>query len=132
MESEPKPNHLTGKEGEEFDLETAASWTKNHREKHPEQHVSHFYGKDLINKILNQDGCVGIRIYYAYDHDGTRHSILVGANAQGKDIHPATTPAGTKVSLAADVSASVTVTASETYGIIGQVGNPCPGGVGCP
>jgi len=84
MENTNNGIHLTGKEGEEFDLQLAASWTKNHREKHPGQPVSHFFGKEILQKILGQEGCQGIR-FYPLNEDGQKHLIMVGATSDGND-----------------------------------------------
>jgi hypothetical protein len=114
METPHNGIYLTGKEGEEWDLKLAASWTKNHREKHPELAVSHFYGKEILQKILAQEGCMGIRFYHAYDHNGNKHLILAGATADGQDMLNTTAADGLDAH------------------ILGQAGQTCPGQPGCP
>ena len=132
MSTQPNPVHLTGKEGEEFDLNTSASWTKNHRDQHPDQAVSHFFGKEILQKILDQDGCQGVRIYHAYSEDGKRHAILTGATADGKDMigdapEPAAAPAKTPLSK----DEMKAVAPAKKY-MIAQQAMPCPGSPGCP
>ncbi len=51
---------FTGKEAEEFPLETAAEWTANYRNANPGTVKAHFIGRDLINKMLDQNGCMGL------------------------------------------------------------------------
>jgi hypothetical protein len=79
---------FTGNEAEEFPLDTAAEWTKNYRETITMGGtVSHFFGRDIINKILEQEDCMGIRIYYALDENGKKQLIIVGADANENDIY---------------------------------------------
>lgn len=79
---------FTGNEAEEFPLETAAEWTKNYRETiNPGDVHAHFFGKNIIQKILDQEGCMGIRIYYALDESGKKQLIIVGADAEENDIY---------------------------------------------
>lgn len=120
---------LTGKEGEEFDLHKAASWTKNHRERHPDHPHSHFFGKEILQKILDQEGCVGLRFYHAHskahnEAGGEKHLIIVGAKADGTDM--LNTASAQKLSRA-DLKA---VTAP--LDMVGQEALPCPGSPGCP
>ncbi|MFD2514937.1 hypothetical protein ACFSRY_13755 [Pontibacter locisalis] len=80
-----------GTEGAPIALDQAASWTANYRRNAAagENGVvikGHFYGKDILQKILDQPGCMGIRIYHARDGRGQRQLVLVGANAEGEDM----------------------------------------------
>ncbi len=45
-----------------------------------------FFGKDALQGILDQEGCVGIRVYYGEDDNGTPQLVLVGADADTNDI----------------------------------------------
>ena len=48
------------------------------------------YEKVKIEKILGQDGCTGIRIYYGLKDNGSYYEntlIIVGTDANGKDIN---------------------------------------------
>ena len=51
------------------------------------------YGKTVLEKILAQKGCVGIRFYFAKDKNGRQTLIFVGIDKNGKDI---TAPANAK------------------------------------
>jgi hypothetical protein len=44
------------------------------------------FGEDLINSILNQEGCLGIRFYFAHDDDDKLDLVMVGVGADGNDI----------------------------------------------
>jgi hypothetical protein len=126
METKPNQVYLTGKEGEEFDLELAASWTKNHRSKHPDLAHSHFFGKDILQKILDQDDCVGIRIHHAYSEDGKKHVILTGATSDGKDMIG---KAAEKTPL---TKGEMKAVKPEIKFMVAQQAMPCPGSPGCP
>ena len=78
---------FTGKEAEEFPLETAAEWTANYRNTNPGAVKAHFFGKEIIQRILDQDGCVGIRCYYALDENGVQQMIMVGADKDENDLY---------------------------------------------
>lgn len=78
---------FTGKEAEEFPLDTAAEWTANYRKANPGAVKAHFIGRDLVNKMLDQDGCMGLRIYYALDDNGNKQLIIVGADKDENDIY---------------------------------------------
>jgi hypothetical protein len=79
---------FTGKEAEQFPLNTAAEWTRNYRNSmQPGAPKAHFFGKNIIKDILNQEGCMGIRIYYALDEEGKKQLIIVGADANENDIY---------------------------------------------
>ncbi|MDX2174386.1 MAG: hypothetical protein SFY56_14890 [Bacteroidota bacterium] len=78
---------FTGNEAEEFPLETAAEWTRNYRETMKEgEPKAHFFGRNIINRILEQPGCMGIRIYYALDDQGKKQLIMVGADENENDL----------------------------------------------
>lgn len=148
METQAKQIHLTGKEGGEFDLDIAAKWTQNYRHKHPGETVSHFFGKTILQQILAQDDCQGIRFYYGYTKplngwqrsmvslsnfvlkvlgniEGEKHLVIVGAGSDGKDqIDIAVLEA-----LSRDELKSYTGT--KTY-LLGDQSIPCPGQPGCP
>lgn len=80
-----------GTEGEAIALSQAAEWTRNYRNKRMDTAIgeiakAHFFGRDILSKILEQEGCVGIRMYYAEDNNGQKQLILIGANAEGEDM----------------------------------------------
>ncbi|MBA2611032.1 MAG: hypothetical protein H0U95_03610 [Bacteroidetes bacterium] len=80
---------FTGKEDHHVTLAEATAWTANFRatQSGTTYTKGHFYGKDAINAILAQAGCVGIRIYYALDDRGDKQLILVGAKADESDMY---------------------------------------------
>jgi len=78
---------FTGNEAEKFPLDRAAEWTANYRKKNPNGIKAHFFGMNIINDILAQDGCVGIRCYYALDEKGVQQMIMVGADKDENDLY---------------------------------------------
>ena len=82
---------FNGTEGAPIELEQAAAWTANYRREavadaNGTVAKAHFYGRDILKKLLDQEGCMGIRIYYALDEKGQKQLVLVGADADGNDI----------------------------------------------
>lgn len=78
---------FTGTEKHDITLAEAADWTRTYRVENPGATKGHFYGKTAIQNILNQTGCVGIRIYYAIDNNGAKQLIIVGANSVENDLY---------------------------------------------
>ncbi len=70
------------------DLKTISGWTKNYRTSAPEgATLGYFFGRSVIEAILDQPGCEGIRIYNAIDSEGVKQLILTGVNEDGNDIY---------------------------------------------
>ncbi len=44
------------------------------------------FNRKIFDKILSQKGCVAIRYYYAQEKDGSPTIVLVGVDANGKDM----------------------------------------------
>jgi len=159
MEPRPTPNVLTGREGEPFDLELSAIWTKNYRDRHPGETISHFFGKEIIEKIMAQEGCLGIRIYYANNKpingwqramvaasnfmlkvigniDGEKHIIITGATSNGNDMLHTTAKPSPAIGLLTPNFEQATIMVGtlspHLVDTIGQQAMPCPGSPGCP
>ena len=82
---------FNGTEGEPIDLAQAAAWTAGYRGaegENAEGNVTkaHFFGREILHKLLDQEGCMGIRMYYARDEKGQKQLVLVGADAEGNDM----------------------------------------------
>lgn len=107
---DPKPV-LTGEEADPISLKQAAEWTANYRARFPNEVISYFFGMNIINEILRQEGCVGLRVYYANSKalnsfqkiilaisnflrktianaEGEKHLIVVGSDKYGNDQLP--------------------------------------------
>jgi hypothetical protein len=81
---------FNGLEGDPLALETARLWTANYKTKNPDDIQAHFFGSEIITRILSEAGCVGIRMYYAIDDNGQKQLILVGVDADGNNLLPGT------------------------------------------
>lgn len=98
-----------GKEGDPIELQTANRWIARFKEENPTGTQAHFFGHEIIQEILAQEGCKGIRIYYGIDESGNRQLMLVGATSDGSNIIP-----------------SATLRTQDGDGIIGDASFPCP------
>ncbi len=78
---------FTGREDHSITLATAGDWTRNYRTANSGATKGHFFGRDAIESILAQEGCVGIRIYYALDGSGVKQLIINGALANENDLY---------------------------------------------
>lgn len=75
-----------GTEGGFIDLEAAAAMTAEHRRVYPNAHKCQFFGRDKVLELLEQSGCMGIRVYHGLNKEGERELIFVGADADGEDM----------------------------------------------
>ncbi|OUJ67409.1 hypothetical protein [Hymenobacter crusticola] len=82
----PKAPHFTGAEGGFISAATAGAWVNNFQRAHPGVAQGFFFGRQLIEQILAQPTCMGVRQYYCVAPDGTRSMLLVGSNAAGMDL----------------------------------------------
>ena len=156
METQTKTSPITGEEGAEIELALAAEWTKNHRERHSHSSISQFFGIEILQRLLQQPGCLGIRIYYANSLKlsgwqkfivsianfltksvgavGEDHFILVGATAEGLDQIPKDDKLEVATSNAAPQAFTSNVAAPNTAvkDLVVEQSHPCPGSAGCP
>jgi hypothetical protein len=74
------------KVGEEISHELAADFIRSYHQKFEGDTVSYGIGKEIIEQILAQPGCAGLRFYNALNEDGKKTLVYVGVDATGKDI----------------------------------------------
>lgn len=68
-------------------LEIAAQMTASHRNSMQEGGlISLSIGSNLILPILEQPGCVGLRMYKAINESGNEDMVLVGVDSNGDDM----------------------------------------------
>ncbi|MBI4429906.1 MAG: hypothetical protein HY562_12405 [Ignavibacteriales bacterium] len=90
----------TGKENHMISLVEASILTRTYRESEERGAVKgNFFGRYIFERILAQDGCVGIRSYFAAYDDGSPTLVHVGIDENGNDM---------------------------IYGVLGDGGFPCP------
>lgn len=145
----------SGKEGRFVPLSLSKKWVANFRDSNPKHTHAFYFGCELFENLLNEPGCVGIRIYYAQDDDGSPKMVLVGVDKKGNNIikKQVKTPVELRLSSDGDYSSlgagSPLITESyrsmedggsseedsdEDSGMI-DGGKPCPpdcGGIGFP
>ena len=76
---------FNGSEGKVVTLATGAAYTAEYRTANPGAVKGQFVGKDLLKSILDQEGCMGIRIYYGLSGE-TKKVVLCGADAEENDM----------------------------------------------
>ena len=74
-----------GTEGGPIDLKQAAAWTAKYRNTGENKIYGHFFGREHLLRLLEQDGCMGIRMYHALDDQGVHQLVLVGATQDERD-----------------------------------------------
>lgn len=75
-----------GSEGSQISLSTGSNYTSNYRKNNPGSIKGTFMGKDVLQQILDQEGCMGIRVYYGESNDGDKKLVFVGADANEDDM----------------------------------------------
>ncbi|MDX2046992.1 MAG: hypothetical protein SFU87_09400, partial [Chitinophagaceae bacterium] len=62
-----------------------AKMVKNYRDAFGDDNMR-FVGKNIIENILSQPGCVGVSIYDALEEDGRKTFVIVGIGQDGLPI----------------------------------------------
>lgn len=75
---------FNGTEGELISLADAAQLTRNHRDAYPDATKGIFFGRNHIEALLQQDGSMGIRMYFGISENNNT-LVLCSANASGDD-----------------------------------------------
>ena len=72
--------------GEEIGLELGTQFIKDYQIANPSEVQYYVIGRSIIDDILAQPGCVGIRFYNAYNELGEKTLVYVGLNEKGNAI----------------------------------------------
>jgi hypothetical protein len=76
-----------GTEGDSITLTEAAAMTARYRNSTTAGPIrAHFFGKDIINTILAQTDCMGIKIYYGQDSNYNQELVIVGVTSSETDM----------------------------------------------
>jgi hypothetical protein len=67
-------------------LEEAAAHTKRHRDAKVHAVNAGAFHKDQVLELLNQPGCVGLRIYHGRDKDGSPTFVLAAMDKADNDL----------------------------------------------
>jgi hypothetical protein len=79
---------FTGNEDHSITLADASAMTEAYRESVPDgSRKGGFFGRDAIETILAQEGCVGIRYYNGINSKDEPVIILVGADKDENDLY---------------------------------------------
>jgi hypothetical protein len=72
--------------GEEIGLELGKQMVSEYQAANPTD--VHFYqiGRNILDQILAQPGCAGLRFYSAYNEAGEKTLVYIGLNKAGKAI----------------------------------------------
>lgn len=78
----------TGNENHDISLDAAAQMTKNFRDTvSTTATIALYFGKKAIQDILNQENCVGLRLYYAINENSQNQLVAVGVDSSGNDLY---------------------------------------------
>lgn len=82
--------------GQNVGLHEGRKMVNAYRAANPNEVPGHFIGKDILKKILNQPGCVGITFRKGLNEAGEEHLVYTGIDMGGKDIltYTVVTPVG--------------------------------------
>ena len=72
--------------GEEISHEMAADFVGAYRQANPNDVTGYTIGRTVIDQILAQPGCVGMRFYNALNEAGQKTLVYVAVDASGNDI----------------------------------------------
>ena len=80
---------MNGSDAGPLDLKLAKSWVAKFKGSvGPDEIQSRYFGRDVIDQILAQQGCTGLRIYYAINDGGEKVLIISGVDSTGANMVP--------------------------------------------
>ena len=72
--------------GEDIGLTEGLQLVQNFREANPAATPGFYIGRNIIDQILTQPGCVGINFRKCLSETNEEHLVYTGVDADGKDI----------------------------------------------
>jgi hypothetical protein len=72
--------------GEEVGLELGDKMVLSYQQKNPDDVFAYEIGRDIIDQILAQPGCVGIKFFNAYNEEGEKTLVYVGLDNTRKTM----------------------------------------------
>ena len=72
--------------GEDIGLSAGKQMVKAFREANPDATAGYYIGRNILNEILAQPGCVGINFRKGLNEINQEHLVYTGVDAEGKDI----------------------------------------------
>lgn len=72
----------------QIDLLEASNLTANYRDVQTETVYvkAQLFGQDAMKELLDQSGCIAVRMYYGLTNQGVPRLVLVGVDEYGNDI----------------------------------------------
>ena len=72
--------------GEDIGLSAGKQMIKAFREANTDATAGYYIGRNILNEILAQPGCVGINFRKGLNEINQEHLVYTGVDAEGKDI----------------------------------------------
>ena len=72
--------------GEEVGVELGTQMVKSYQQANPSDVHSYLIGRNIIDQILAQPGCVGVKFYNAYNENGEKTLVYLGVDLNGSPI----------------------------------------------
>lgn len=72
--------------GEEISHELGARMVKDFQDANPDEVAANYIGRNILEQILNQPDCVGIRFYNAINEVGRKTLVYVGIDTNDQII----------------------------------------------
>ena len=72
--------------GEDIGLAEGIKLVNAFREANPDATPGYYIGRNILDQILNQPGCVGINFKKCLSENNEEHLVYTGVDADGKDI----------------------------------------------
>lgn len=91
MQKELMRPELTSSVGEHIGFELGAKMVKEFQDAYPNENLGVFVGKEIIESLLAQPGCVGIKMFNALNEAGEKTLVFVGLDSDGRHIIEYTT-----------------------------------------
>lgn len=71
--------------GEDIGLSEGIQLVQNFRDANPDATPGYYIGRNILDQVLNQPGCVGIRFRKCLTNN-EEHLVYTGVDTEGKDI----------------------------------------------
>lgn len=78
--------NFNGSEGSFIEMGEGAKMTAAYREAQPGDNLCIFFGSEMLRELMEQDGAMGLRFYFAHSEGGKMALVTVAANAAGQDM----------------------------------------------
>jgi hypothetical protein len=72
--------------GEAISHQLAEKMVKDYNDAHPTEQYCFNVGRNIIEQILQQPGCVGLRLFKAINEEGKETIVYAGINVNGDPI----------------------------------------------